>query len=143
MKNLFLVLCLLGVSVPSFAAQLVWTCESSSDPDKVDIDIWNASGKYYAVLQEYYGDGDSYAEDLIEVRRVDDGNDAVVKFEEVGTKNRVKGIRVRKPTGNTEGAVLTFSPFSKSFTTTLKGKSGPSGNDLSDEGLDCTQPKDE
>jgi hypothetical protein len=40
----------------------------------------NVWGKRYVHLIEEGCDGDCYAEDLIEVKRVDNGNDAVVTY---------------------------------------------------------------
>jgi hypothetical protein len=132
---------LMGVSISSFAARLEWDCESGSDPDKVDVQIYSEAKKTLMKLQEYFGDGDGYAEDLIEVRRLDDGNDSVLTYEQVENVQPKKGnIRV-KPTRESRGVVFRFAPLSKDYSATIKGKSGPSGSDLWDEGLTCEKPQ--
>ncbi len=132
---------LMGVSIPSFAAQLEWDCGSGSDPDKVDVQIFNEGKKTLMRLQEYYGDGDGYAEDLIEVQRLDDGNDSVLTYQQVENARPKRGnIRVR-PTRESRNVVLRFAPLNKDYSATIKGKAGPSGSSLFDEGLTCEKPQ--
>lgn len=137
----FAFLLLLGISIPSFAARLEWDCESGSDPDKVDVQIYSEGKKTLMVLQEYFGDGDGYAEDLIEVRRLDDGNDSVLTYEQVENARPKKGNILVKPSRESRSVVFRFAPLSKEYPTTIKGKAGPSGSDLFDEGLTCTRPE--
>ena len=60
---------MLGLSSQAFAAaQLRIDCSSSSDPDYANVSLYqDDNGKLFALIQEYYGDGDSYDEDVVEM----------------------------------------------------------------------------
>jgi len=73
----------LTMTANAHAAQLLWDCTTDSDPDNVNVSIYQSGQKQIAVVSQQSGDGDEYAEDLIEVVKSDNGNDSVVTFKQV------------------------------------------------------------
>jgi hypothetical protein len=126
----------LGLSNQALAAE-IWDCGGESDPDHIDVSVHKEGEKYFMVLREYYGDGDSYAEDAVQVERIAPHLADFVTFVQVPNKYPRTKL-AKKATKETEGAVLRIALF-KGGDSNVIGRSGPSGNELMEPNLVCVK----
>jgi hypothetical protein len=125
---------LMLLSFQSQAATLLWDCPSSADPDYTNVSIYKDGGKYFAEIEQEYGDGDGREEDLIEVTPLNSGSANSVFYAQVPGSRPSNRAIVRNPTYKTKGAVIHISLVKESV---VAGYSAPNGDDLMDENLDC------
>lgn len=118
-------------------AKTIYRCETNTDPDTMTIDVVSANGKTYAALSQQSCDGDCGAEDLVEIKIFDNGNDAVRTYVQVaGAKASYPGMKVEKPSRKTRGLVLNIKVTGGNGI--AKGVSDPLGMKFPKTELECT-----
>jgi hypothetical protein len=115
----------------------IWSCTSNSDPDFITADIYSVGSRLVAWVSEESGDGDEGAEDLIEVKKVEVEDDALLAFEQVsGVFPRVRGLHL-KASHKSRGFRLTFSPFTNEAGTITMVVDTLGHRDSRDDGIEC------
>lgn len=142
MKKMMMVfLMVFSANALAAGAKEVWDCEGTSDPDYMNARVYEVKGHHYARLTQYFGDGDGYALDIVEVKIRGDENDGIVTYEQVENPT-VKIPRLPESpnaTGKTKGLVLLMPYEGGESTLTFKiapNGDAPSSSDFS-ESLDC------
>ncbi len=139
MKTLTTLVLLSFLSVPALAAGpvKVFNCTGQSDPDASHVDIYTLGDRVLAHVQQMSGDGDDYAEDVIEVRKVNVGDGTILTLKQVNGSQpwlpKVKSSR------RTRDAVIQISL--RTLDGTIQDGTGPTGSDLMEQYLECTRVK--
>jgi len=136
MKRTLALLTLISFANASHALDVVWDCPSVADPDRTDVKIYKEGRKYYAEINQYYGDGDGFDEDLIEVTPLNSGSADADTYAQVPASQPTNASLVRNPTRKTQGALIRVSHV-KDVPSLIAGFSAPNGDDLVDDFLDC------
>ena len=135
-KSLLALMMILGTSTQALSAELLWDCDGTSDPDYVNVAVYKEDEKLYMVIQEFYGDGDSYDEDVVLVERIARHNvDFAIYAQVPGKYPRSK--LAKKATKKTESAVLRIDLTKENGDHSIAGLTSPSGNELSENHLVC------
>jgi hypothetical protein len=135
LQSLLIAALLFAGSIPAHAENLIWKCTSSADPDYANVSVYQKNQKTYLAIDEYFGDGDGYAHDLIEVMQV------AADIADWATYVQVPGQYPKPPKGveatnQSQGVVLRI-PLANQGATSLVGLKGPSGNELNENFLEC------
>src|SRR6267154_2710740 len=90
----------------AMAAEMIYDCNSSSDPDFINLSIYKDGKKLYAVIEEFYGDGDDFDNDVIALEELDNGNADATVFAQIPGKYPKAGKLQKKATKQTQGATI-------------------------------------
>jgi hypothetical protein len=119
---------------------VISSCSSVSDPDFVNVTILKVGEKTIAFLQNYYNEGENYAEDVIEVRLGGLEGDTSSWFQQVeGSYPKISKIS-KAPTNKTKGAMIIVPNYGVG-SGKLDALSGPAGDQHS-ERQECSTKRE-
>lgn len=123
---------------PLFAQEtkaLVSRCAGVTDPDYVNVKIYQVGEKKVALIQQQFGDGDGYAEDLIEVKFNGLESDSSSVFLQVKDSYPDLPKISETPSKKTKEAMIIVPNFGEG-SGKLDASKGPAGFEVSEE-QDC------